>query len=205
MVTLEVVFQGLVIDVVLLLAVGGTAITDMATLVFISTVSIKLVIAVETLAAKATLWVSFKTTLVDGTGLIITILLMLSQLCMSEKSVLVGEDLLVSCTEITRESQLISRLVVARDARREGAEATYHITLLCLLFTWRCKSGHPRQATSQSSSGQLYRSSKTVSSKISSFSYWIPKFSSMRAKSFIWKSSNRRTGSSVKVTKADSV
>lgn len=99
------VFQGLVIDVVLLLAVGGTTITDMATLVLISTVGVEFIIAVETLAAKATFWVSFETALVNGTGLIVAVLLVLSQLRMSEQSVLVGEDLLVSCTEVTRMGQ----------------------------------------------------------------------------------------------------
>lgn len=95
------VFQCLIIDVVLLLTVGGTTITDMATLMLISTVGVELIIAVETLAAKATLWVPFETALINGTGLVITILLVPPQLCMSEQSVLVCEDLLVPCTEIT--------------------------------------------------------------------------------------------------------
>lgn len=80
----------------------------MAPLVFISTVGVEFVIAVETLAAKATLWVSFETALVNGTRLIVPILLVFSQLCMSEQRVLMGEDLLVPCTEITRSTQLVS-------------------------------------------------------------------------------------------------
>lgn len=112
------VFQCLIIDVVLLLAVGGATITDMATLVLISTVCVEFIIAVETLAAEAAFWVSFETALVNGTWLIVAVLLVLSQLCMGEQSVLVGEDLLVSCTEITKLGQLVSRLVVTQDARR---------------------------------------------------------------------------------------
>lgn len=83
----------------------------MAPLVFISTVGVELVITVKTLAAKATLWVSFETALVNGTRLIVPILLVPSQLCMSEQRVLMGEDLLVPCTEITISTQLVSCVV----------------------------------------------------------------------------------------------
>lgn len=112
-----------------------------------------------------------------------------------------GKDLLVTSTKVTiRKTQSAANSRIA-----QVMISTYHITLLCLLFTWRCKSGHPKQATSQSSSGQLYRSSSTVSPKISSLPYSIPRLWSVRAKSFLSNSSYRRTGSSVKITKFDSV
>lgn len=82
---------------------------------------------------------------------------------------------------------------------------THHITFPCLLLTCRCRSGHPKQATSQSRSGQLYRSRMTVSSKISSRSYLIPRLSSVRAISASVNCSYRFAGSSVNITKLDSV
>lgn len=77
-VALKMILKGLIINVVLLLTVGGTTITDMATFVFVSAVSVELVVAVEALATKSTLRVSFETTLIDRAGLIIAVLLMLS-------------------------------------------------------------------------------------------------------------------------------
>lgn len=85
------------------------------------------------------------------------------------------------------------------------SEDTHHITLPCLVLTWRCRSGHPKQATSQFLSGQLYRNNKTVSSKISPLSYLIPRLSSFWEKSASVKSSKRLAWSSVKITKLDSV
>jgi hypothetical protein len=57
------------------------------------------------------------------------------------------------------------------------------MTLVCAVFTWRCKSGQPKQATSQSPSGQLYCRSKRVSSNTCVFSKCMPKLS------FDWKKS----------------
>ena len=177
MVFLEVALQSIVVNIVLLLAMGGTAVANMASFVFITTMGVQLVIAIESLPTKTTLGVAFEAALVDSTGFVITMLLVFSQLGHGEEGVLVSEHLFVPCAEVTvmshrvRVSHLVLIIVFNAPISHLGNSIkTHHITLPCLLFTWRCKSGHPRQATSQSSSGQLYRSSNTVSSKISSFS-----------------------------------
>lgn len=156
---------------------GGTAIANVASFVLVSTMSVQLVIAIESLPTETTLGVALEAALVDGTRFVVTMLLVFSQLSHCEESVLVSEHLFVPCTKVAIMSHRaqVSHLVLiivfnTSNAHLDSRIKTHHITLPCLLFTWRCKSGHPRQATSQSSSGQLYRSSNTVSSKISSFS-----------------------------------
>ena len=56
--------QGVIVNVVLLLAIGSASVTDVASLVFVSAVGVELIIAIEPLAAKATLRVAFEPTLV---------------------------------------------------------------------------------------------------------------------------------------------
>lgn len=80
MVFLEVVLEGLVVDVVLLLAVRGATVTNMAAFMLVTTVRIKFIITIETLATKATFRMSSETALVDGTWLVVADLFMLSQL-----------------------------------------------------------------------------------------------------------------------------
>ena len=69
-------FKGIIIDIILLLSVGRTAVADMASFVFVSAVCIELVIAIESLATETTFRMSLKAALVNCTRLIISVLLM---------------------------------------------------------------------------------------------------------------------------------
>jgi hypothetical protein len=73
----KVKFKRIVIDVVLLFPSLRLAVAYVASLVFVSTVCIQLVVAIEPLSTKPTLWMTFKTALVDGPWIVISKLLML--------------------------------------------------------------------------------------------------------------------------------
>lgn len=68
----------------------------------VTTVSVKFVIAVETLPTETTLWMSFESTLVNRTRNIVPMSLVSPQFLVSEKLMLVGKNLLVPCAKITR-------------------------------------------------------------------------------------------------------
>jgi len=72
MILLEVALKSVVVNVVLLLAVGRASVTDVAAFMFITAVSVQLIIAVESLTAEATFGMSLETTLIYGSRLIIT-------------------------------------------------------------------------------------------------------------------------------------
>jgi hypothetical protein len=75
MIFLEVNLQSIVVDVVLLLTVGGPTVADMASLVLVSTVSVELVVAVESLPTESTLGVALEAALIDRTRFMIAMLL----------------------------------------------------------------------------------------------------------------------------------
>jgi hypothetical protein len=84
-------------------------------LVLVSAVCIQLIVPVEALAAKATFGVAFEPALIDGTGVVVTKLLMSLQLGVCKKLVFVCENFLVPCTQIAVQCQSacysISRIV----------------------------------------------------------------------------------------------
>jgi hypothetical protein len=80
MIFLEMTFKGLIVHVVLLLAVVRAPVTDMAAFMLLTAMGVQLVVTIEALSAETTLRMPFETALVDGTGLVITILFVLSQL-----------------------------------------------------------------------------------------------------------------------------
>lgn len=98
----EVYFEGVVIDIVLLLPRTLAPVTDMAPLVLVATMCVQLVVSVKALTTETALGVPFEAALIDRTGVIVAELLMLPILWVCEKLVFVGEDFLVTCTEITR-------------------------------------------------------------------------------------------------------
>jgi hypothetical protein len=98
MILMEVVLKSVVVNIVLLLAVGRTSVTDVAAFMFITAVSVQLVVAVEALTTEAAFGMSPETTLVDGSRLVITGLFVFAQLCWSKKLMLVCKDLLVTST-----------------------------------------------------------------------------------------------------------
>ena len=101
MIFLKMTLKGLIIHVVLLLAVVGSAITDMAAFMLLTAMGIQLVVTVKALSTETTLGMPFETALVDGTGLVITVFFVFSQLRVRKEGVFVGENLFVSCTKIT--------------------------------------------------------------------------------------------------------
>lgn len=108
MIRLEVVFQRTIVNVILLLPIHRSSIADMTALVPVPTVNIELVIPIEPLATETAFRVSSKSTLINRTGNIISVLLMPSQLRNGKEVMLVGEYFFVPCAEITAAKPLIS-------------------------------------------------------------------------------------------------
>ena len=101
----EVVFlKRIVVDIILLLSAAFSAVTDMATLVLVPAMCVKLVVSVEALTTEAALRMTLETTLIDSARVVVAELLVLSQLSKREELVFVGEDFLVSRTQIARTS-----------------------------------------------------------------------------------------------------
>lgn len=76
----------------------------MATLVLVPAMCVKLVVSVEALPTEAALRVTLETTLIDSARVVVAELLVLSELSKREELVFVGEDFLVSRTQIARTS-----------------------------------------------------------------------------------------------------
>lgn len=95
---LEVVLERGIIDVVLLLAVSGLSIADVASLMLVTAMCIQFVISVESLATETAFRMASKTALVNSTGDVVSVFLVFPQLRHGKEFVLVGEDLLVSST-----------------------------------------------------------------------------------------------------------
>jgi len=96
----EVDLERVVVDIVLLLPVVVAAVADVAALVLVSAVCVEFIVSVEAHLAEAALGMSFEAALVDGTGVVVAEFLVPSEIGRSEEGVLVGEDLLVPCTEV---------------------------------------------------------------------------------------------------------
>lgn len=87
-------------------------IADVASLVALATVSVQLVVAVESSPTETTLGMPFEPTLVDRTRVVVSKLLMPLKLGSCEQLVFMGEDFLVSRAKIAGK-------VLAQDTRRE--------------------------------------------------------------------------------------
>ena len=90
------VLKGIVIDIVLLLAVGGATVTNVAAFVLITAVGVELIVTVESLTTETTLGVTSETTLVNGSRFVVARLLVLAQLRCSKELMLVCKDLFVA-------------------------------------------------------------------------------------------------------------
>jgi hypothetical protein len=97
----EVYFYGIIVDKVLLATPLGLAVTDMTPFVLVSAMCEKLVVAIKALSTKAAFRMSSETALVNRARIVVSKLLVLSQLGECEKFVLVRKDFLVPRTEIT--------------------------------------------------------------------------------------------------------
>lgn len=71
MILMEVIFQCVVVNIVLLLTMGGASVTDVATFVFIAAVSVQLIVTIEPLATKPALRMSSEATLVYSSRLVV--------------------------------------------------------------------------------------------------------------------------------------
>ena len=74
----------------------------MTALVFLTTMYVKLIIAVETLATEATFWMASKPALVYRTRVVIAEPLVLSKLLLCEQFMFMREYLLMSGTKIAK-------------------------------------------------------------------------------------------------------
>jgi hypothetical protein len=77
MIFLEVQFQRVVVDKVLLLPAFIATIADMAPLVLLPAMYVQLIIPIEPLSTESAFWVSLESTLIDSPWVIVTELLML--------------------------------------------------------------------------------------------------------------------------------
>lgn len=100
-VLLEVFLKGIVVDVILLLAIPGPAVTDVTAFMSVTTVDIELIVTIEPLAAEATFRMASEASLVNSPRDVISVFLVLSQFCIGKQFVLVREHLFISRAEIT--------------------------------------------------------------------------------------------------------
>lgn len=98
---LKVIFKGIVVDVVLLLAVARPSIANVTPFMPVTTMSIQFVVSIEPLAAKATFRMSFETTLIDSPGNVIAVFFMSSQFCVGEELMLMRKHFFIPRAEIT--------------------------------------------------------------------------------------------------------
>lgn len=101
MILLKVYLKRVVIDVVLLLSASVTAIADMAALVLVSAMRVKFVVAIEPLGTETAFRMTLEPALVYCAWVVVARSLVLFQFGGGKELVLVCEDLLIPCTEIT--------------------------------------------------------------------------------------------------------
>lgn len=99
----KMLLQSFIVHEVLRGLATRSSITKMASLVAFSTVSEQFVIAVEPLSTEPALRMTLETALVDRTRVVISKFLVPPQLLVGEEFMLVGEDFLVPCAEITHD------------------------------------------------------------------------------------------------------
>lgn len=99
MVVPEVSFQCVVVPKVVRLP-RVSSIADKTPLMLVTTMLVEFIVIVESLTAEAAKGMTLETCLVDGTGSIITTSHMLLQLFILEKFMFMGENFLVSSTEV---------------------------------------------------------------------------------------------------------
>lgn len=196
---LEVLLQGIIVDVVLRIPVGAAPIADVTALVTVSAVLKELVNRVEAFVAKPAVGMALKAALVFGPRHIVPVALVASQFGDSKQFVFVGKHFLVP------RAQLTVHLSDFWCGVQPNLATTHHSIRPCSDLTWRWRSSQPKQARSQVSSGQLYRNNKVASSHITWSSYLIPRASFRAMISESLKSSKRFSPSLVNTTNSDSV
>lgn len=107
----EVLLQRVVVNKVSRVVSTGMPVAQVAALVSISTVSEQLILAIESLSAKATLRMTLKTTLVDSSWVVVTLPLVFPKLLLGEQLVLVRENLLIPGTQVAHDLLMCSPYV----------------------------------------------------------------------------------------------
>lgn len=98
---LEMFLERVVVDIILLLAMSRSSITDMTPLVLVTTMGIQLVVSVEPLSTEPTLRVAFEAALVNGSRDIVSVFFVLAQFRRRKEFMLVGKHLFVSSAKVT--------------------------------------------------------------------------------------------------------
>jgi len=98
----EMLLQHLVIQIVLHLATRIPPIADVTSFVFLPAMLIELIVTIESLAAKATFWMTPESALVNSSWVVVSKFLMPTKLSIREQIMLMGKDLLVASTQITK-------------------------------------------------------------------------------------------------------
>lgn len=103
----EMLLQGLVVQVILRMAATISPVTDVTFLVLLTAMCIKLVISVESFLTETTFWVASETGLINRAWIIVPKFGMFPELSMCEKLVLMSEDFLIPCAEITHDLTML--------------------------------------------------------------------------------------------------
>jgi hypothetical protein len=98
----EMLLQHLVIQVVLHLAARISPVADVASFVFLSAMLIELIVTIESLAAKATFWMTLESALVNSSWVVVTKFFMPPKLPIRKQIMLMSKDFLVASTQITK-------------------------------------------------------------------------------------------------------
>lgn len=112
----KVLLQRVVIDVILLLSSAVPAIAEVTSLMLVSTMHVEFIIAVEALTAEAAFGMTFESTLVYSSRIIVAKLFVFLQLGYGKQLMLVGEDFLIPGTEIAHDL-VVGSLDVAMEVR----------------------------------------------------------------------------------------
>ena len=128
---LEVVFEGVIVEVVLLLAMSRSSVADVASLMSVTTVRIQLVISVEPFTTETAFRVPSETALVNRARDVVSVLFVLAQLRRGEDFMFVSENFFVSSAKITISTRPFSNLTLYRLRYETGGTHTTSSSHVC--------------------------------------------------------------------------
>lgn len=125
------VFEGVIVDVVLLLAMSRSSVADVASLMSVTTVRIQLVISVEPFTTETAFRVPSETALVNRARDVVSVLFVLAQLRRGEDFMFVSEKFFVSSAKITISTRPFSNLTLYRLRYETGGTHTTSSCHVC--------------------------------------------------------------------------
>lgn len=125
------VFEGVIVDVVLLLAMSRSSVADVASLMSVTTVRIQLVISVEPFTTETAFRVPSETALVNRARDVVSVLFVLAQLRRGEDFMFVSENFFVSSAKITISTRPFSNLTLYRLRYETGGTHTTSSCHVC--------------------------------------------------------------------------